>query len=53
MYLHASDFAVRFEAEQRAFVCIHESIWDSTIGHILVVHGSDDITLRIYREFRT
>jgi hypothetical protein len=45
-----SDFTIRFEAEQRAFVCIHTSIRDSTIRHILVVHGRDHVTPRVHRD---
>src|SRR5215213_498306 len=45
-----SNFAVRFEAEQRAFVCIHMSIRDSTVGHILVVHGRNHVASRVNRD---
>src|SRR4051812_44750179 len=45
-----SDFAVRFEAEQCAFVCIHISIRDSTIRYILVIHGRDHVASRVQRD---
>ena len=45
-----SDFTIRFEAEQCAFVCIDTSIRDSTIRHILVVHGRDHVTPRVHRD---
>ena len=45
-----SDLAIRFEAQESTFVRINTSIRDSTIRHILVVHGRDHVAPCVHRD---